>query len=308
MKKILILSSLISSSLILGYSHASAQTTLKFDVPADTAWSYVQKISTKTRPLEPIFTPEAGKKVPVKLVQGIKRGLGTSVSATRNVIAEKVTGIKDGNSNIAVSVTSTTTAVNAGQKANKQTSKWAFIRSIANDGMVSINNFKYDATGLKEPALTTLKMQSQNLQNAELARYQQLYGLPLTEAALVGSSIEYNRNVIFDAKQPALSVKVSATHTFKARGAKDEYIFKTNSSVAPYNYNKTVGKNNFTYNFDPAKTSSTETYLIDGRLQNSSATTTSTSTISYQTTFSGVKVTIKLGFSSVTETTTELQP
>jgi hypothetical protein len=286
---------------------ASAQTSLKFDVPVNTIWTYVQKISTKTTPIDPIFTPETGKKVPVKLEQGIKKGLGTSVSATRNVITEKVVGIKDGSSTVAVNVTSTTATVNNGQKPVKLTNKWSFNRIYSSDGKVSISEFKYNTTGLKESTLTALKNQTANAQSTELARFQQLYGLPLTEASLVGSSNEYNRNVIYDTSKPALNVKVSTARTYKGRGTKDQYIFKTNATVNGYSYSKTVRKSEFTYNFDPAKSSTEDTYLPDGRLQSSSGTTTSTSTISYLTTFTGVKVTVKLGFSSVTETTTELQ-
>ena len=307
MKKSLIIASLVSSSLALGLSQASAQTSLKFSVPVNTTWTYVQKISTKTVPLDPVFTPEAGKKVPAKLEQSIKKGLGTSVSATRNLITEKVVGIKDGSSTVSVNVTSTTATVNNGQKPVKQTSKWSFNRIYSSDGKVKISDFKYDTTGLKEPTLSALKNQTTNAQSTELARFQQLYGLPLTIAALVGSSAEYTRTVIYDAKKPALNVKVSTARTFKGRGTKDQYIFKTNATVNGYSYSKTVRKSDFTYNFDPAKSSSEDSYLPDGRLQSSSATTTSTSTISYLTTFAKVKVTVKLGFSSTTETTTELQ-
>jgi hypothetical protein len=304
MKKSLIL----TASFALGLSQAFAQTTLKFDVPANTTWTYVQKISTKTVPLEPVFVPEAGKKIPAKLEQSIKKGLGTSVSATRNVITEKVVGIKDGSSTVAVNVTSTTATVNSGQKPSKQTSKWSFNRVYQTDGKVSVSDFAYDTKGLNQEALNALKNQSTNAKNAEMSRFQQLYGLPLTEAALVGSSVDYNRSVNYDAKKPALSVNVNSSRTFKGRGDKEQYIFKTNSTINGYSYAKTVRKNNFTYNFDPAKSSSEDTYLPDGRLQRSSATTTSTSTISYLTTFTGVKVTVKLGFSSTTETVTELQP
>jgi hypothetical protein len=304
MKKSLIL----TASIALGLSQAFAQTTLKFDVPANTTWTYVQKISTKTSPLEPVLVAEAGKKVPAKLEQSLKRGLGTSVSATRNVIGEKVVGIKDGSSTVAVSVVSTTAAVNNGQKPSKQTSKWSFNRTYQTDGKVSVSDFAYDTKGLAQAALESLKNQSLNAKNAELARFQQLYGLPLTEAALVGSSSEYNRSVSYDAKRAALSVKVSASRTYKGRGDKDEYIFKTNATINGYSYAKTVRKSEFSYNFDPAKSSSEDSYLPDGRLQRSSGTTISTSTISYLTTYAGVKVTVKLGFSSTTETITELQP
>jgi hypothetical protein len=308
MKKSLILTSLVTASLALVLNHASAQTSLKFDVPANTTWTYSQKISTKTVPLEPVFTPETGKKVPVKLEQSIKKGLGTSVSATRNVITEKVVGIKDGSSTVAVGVTSTTASVNNGQKPTKQTANWSFNRIYQTDGKVNITDFKYDTKGITEPALSGLKTQIANAQNTELARFQRLYGLPLTEATLVGSSVEYNRNVNYDAKKPALSVKVSTNRTFKGRGSKDQYLFKTNATINGYSYTKAVRKSEFNYNFDPTKTSSEDSYLPDGRLERSSATTTSTSTISYLTTFAGVKVTVKLGFSSTTETTTELQP
>lgn len=258
--------------------------------------------------LEPVLTPETGKKVPAKLVQSIKKGLGTSVSATRNSISEKVVGIKDGSSTVTVNVTSTTATVNNGQKPSKKTTKWSFNRVYQMDGKVSISDFQYDTTGFTEAALSSLKTQTANAQSTELARFQQLYGLPLTEAALVGSSVEYNRNVNYDTKKPALTVKVSTNRTFKGRGAKDQYLFKTNATINGYSYAKTVRKSEFNYNFDPAKTSSEDSYLPDGRLERSSATTTSTSTISYLTTYAGIKVTVKLGFSSSTETTTELQP
>jgi hypothetical protein len=304
MKKFLI----ITASFAAFLSQAFAQTTLKFDVPANTTWNYVQKISTKTVPLEPVLVAENGKKVPTKLEQSLKRGLGTSVSATRNVITEKVVGIKDGSSTVAVSVTSTTATVNSGQKPSKQTSKWSFNRVYQTDGKVSVSDFTYDTKGLNADALNAIKNQSTNAKNAELARFQQLYGLPLTEAALVGSGSEYNRNISYDTKKPALNVKVNSSRTFTGRGTKEQYVFKTNATINGYSYAKTVRKNDFTYNFDPAKSSSEDTYLPDGRLEGSSATTTSTSTISYLTTFAGVKVTVKLGFSSTTETTTELQP
>ncbi len=304
MKKSLIL----TASVVFGLSQAFAQTTLKFDVPVNTTWTYVQKISTKTLPLEPVLVAEAGKKVPSKLEQSLKRGLGTSVSATRNVITEKVVGIKDGSSTVAVSIASTTATVNNGQKPSKQTSKWSFNRVYQSDGKVAVSDFAYDTKGLNQDALNALKNQSTNAKNAELARFQQLYGLPLTEAALVGSGSEYNRNVNYDAKKPALSVKVNSSRTFKGRGNKEQYVFKTNATINGYSYAKTVRKNDFTYNFDPAKSSSEDSYLPDGRLERSSGTTTSTSTISYLTTYAGVKVTVKLGFSSTTETITELQP
>ena len=303
MKKSLIL----TASVLLGFSQAFAQTSLKFDVPANTTWTYVQKISTKTVPLEPVLVAETGKKVPVKLEQSLKKGLGTSVSVTRNVMTEKVVGIKDGSSTVAVNVTSTTATVNSGQKPTKQNSKWSFNRTYQSGGLVSVSDFVYDIKGLTADALNALKNQSINAKNAELARFQQLYGLPLTEAALVGSS-SYDRNVSFDAKKPALSVKVNSSRTFKGRGAKEQYVFKTNATINGYSYAKTVRKNDFTYNFDPAKTSSEDSYLPDGRLERSSGTTSSTSTISYLTTFAGVKVTVKLGFTSTTETLTELQP
>jgi hypothetical protein len=311
MKKSLLILSLGSFCLSTAFGQTATpatQATLKFDVPANTSWSYVQKVTTKTEPLEPVFTPEAGKKIPAKLEQTIKNGLRSSVSATRNVITEKVVGVKDGSSTVAVSVTSTTAAVNIGQKPTKQISKWSFNRVYTLDGKVSIRDFKFDTTNVKEPALTAYKNQSQNTQNTELARYQQLYGLPLTEAALVGSNTEYSRNVFYDAKKPGLSVKVSSARTFKGRGGKNEYIFKTSATVGGYNYKKSVRKSEFNYVFDPAKSNSQDTYLPDGRLQSSSGTTTSASTISYLTTFTGVKVTVKLGFTSTTETTTELQP
>jgi hypothetical protein len=304
MKKSLI----IIASIALGLSQAFAQTSLKFDVPANTTWTYVQKISTKTVPLEPVLVAETGKKVPAKLEQSLKKGLGTSVSATRNVITEKAVGVKDGSSTVAVSVASTTATVNNGQKPSKQTSKWSFNRVYQSDGKVSVSDFAYDTKGLNQDALNALKNQSLNAKNAELARFQQLYGLPLTEAALVGSSSEYNRNVSYDAKKPALSVKVNSSRTFKGRGTKEQYNFTTNATINGYSYAKTVRKTDFNYNFDPAKTTSEDSYLPDGRLERSSGTTTSTSTISYLTTFAGVKVTVKLGFTSTTETTTELQP
>lgn len=303
MKKYLIL----TTSFALGLSQAFAQTTLKFDVPANTTWNYVQKISTKTVPLEPVLVAETGKKVPAKLEQSLKRGLGTSISATRNVITEKVIGVKDGSSTVAVSILSTTSTFNNGQKPSKQTSKWSFNRVYQTDGKVSVSDFAYDTKGLSQDTLNALKNQSTNAKNAELARFQQLYGLPLTEAALVGSS-SYDRNVSYDAKKPALSIKVNSSRTFKGRGDKNQYVFKTNATINGYSYAKTVRKTDFTYNFDPAKTSSEDSYLPDGRLQRSSGTTTSTSTISYLTTFAGVKVTVKLGFTSTTETITELQP
>jgi hypothetical protein len=308
MKKSYLLTSLVASSAVLGLSQAFAQTTLIFNVPVNTTWTYVQKISTKTVPLEPVLVAEAGKKMPAKLEQSLKRGLGTSVSATRNVMTEKVVGIKDGSSTVAVSIASTTATVNNGQKPSKQISKWSFNRVYQSDGKVSVSDFVYDTKGLTQDALNALKNQSSNAKNAELARFQQLYGLPLTEAALVGSGSEYNRNVSYDAKKPALSVKVNSSRTFKGRGNKEQYVFKTNATINGYSYAKTVRKNDFTYNFDPAKTSSEDSYLPDGRLDRSNGTTTSTSTISYLTTYAGVKVTVKLGFSSTTETITELQP
>jgi hypothetical protein len=286
MKKSYLLTSLIATSAVLSSSQAFAQTTLSFTVPVNTTWTYVQKISTKTVPLEPVLVAEAGKKVP----------------------AEKVVGIKDGSSTVAVSVASTTATVNNGQKPSKQISKWSFNRVYQSDGKVSVSDFVYDTKGLNQDALNALKNQSANAKNAELARFQQLYGLPLTEAALVGSGSEYNRNVNYDAKKPALSVKVNSSRTFKGRGDKEQYIFKTNATINGYSYAKTVRKNDFSYNFDPAKSSSEDNYLPDGRLERSSGTTTSTSTISYLTTYAGVKVTVKLGFSSTTETITELQP
>jgi hypothetical protein len=307
MKKFYLLASLVASGAVLSSSQAFAQTTLGFNVPANTTWSYTQKISTKTVPLEPVLVAETGKKVPTKLEQSLKRGLGTSVSATRNVITEKVVGIKDGSSTVAISVVSTTATINNGQKPSKQTSKWSFNRVYQTDGKVSVSDFAYDTKGLNQDALNALKNQSTNAKNAELARFQQLYGLPLTEAALVGSS-SYDRNISYDAKKPALSIKVNSSRTFKGRGAKEQFVFKTNATINGYSYAKTVRKNDFTYNFDPAKTSSEDSYLPDGRLERSSGTTTSTSTISYLTTYAGVKVTVKLGFSSTTETTTELQP
>ncbi len=303
MKKSLIL----TASFAVLMSQAFAQTTLTFNAPVNTTSTYVQKISTKTVPLEPVLVAQTGKKVPVKLEQSLKRGLGTSVSATRNVITEKVVGIKDASSTVAVNVTSTTTTVNNGQKPSKQTSKWSFNRTYQTGGKVSVSDFAYDTKGLTPDTLNAIKNQSTNAKNAELARFQQLYGLPLTEAALIGSS-SYDRNVSYDAKKPALSIKVNSSRTFKGRGDKEQYVFKTNATIGSYTYAKTVRKNDFTYNFDPAKTSSEDSYLPDGRLERSSGTTTSTSTISYLTTFAGVKVTVKLGFTSTTETITELQP
>lgn len=307
MKKSYLLTSLVASSAVLCSSQAFAQTTLSFNAPVNTTSTYVQKISTKTVPLEPVLVAETGKKVPAKLEQSLKKGLGTSVSATRNVITEKVVGIKDGSSTVAVSITSTTATVNSGQKPSKQTAKWSFNRVYQTGGKVSVSDFAYDTKGLNPDAINALKNQSTNAKNAELARFQQLYGLPLTEAALVGSS-SYDRNVSYDAKKPALSVKVNSSRTFKGRGGKEQYVFKTNATIDSYSYAKTLRKNDFTYNFDPAKTSSEDSYLPDGRLERSSGTTISTSTISYLTTFAGVKVTVKLGFSSTTETVTELQP
>jgi hypothetical protein len=308
MKKSYLRTSLVAISAALSSSQAFAQTTLSFNVPANTTWTYMQKISTKTAPLEPVLVAETGKKVPAKLEKSLKKGLGTSVSASRNVITEKVVGIKDASSTVAVNVTSTTATVNSGQKPTKQNSKWSFNRIYQSDGKVSVSDFVYDTKGLTQDALNALKNQSANAKNAELARFQQLYGLPLTEATLVGSSSEYTRNVSYDAKKPVLSVKVSSSKTFKGRGDKEQFIFKTNATVESYTYAKTVRKNDFTYRFDPTKSSSEETYLPDGRLERSSGTSTSTSTISYLTTFAGVKVTVKLGFTSTTETVTELQP
>ncbi len=308
MKKSYLIASFLATSAVLSSSQAFAQTTLGFNVPANTTSTYVQKISTKTVPLEPVLVAETGKKVPAKLEQSLKKGLGTSVSATRNVITEKVVGIKDGSSTVAVSIASTTATVNNGQKPSKQTSKWSFNRVYQSDGKVSVSDFTYDTKGLNPEALNALKNQSGNAKNSEMARFQQLYGLPLTEAALVGSSVDYTRNVNYDAKKPALSVKVNSSRTFKGRGDKEQYIFKTNATIGGYSYAKTVRKNDFAYNFDPAKSSSEDSYLPDGRLERSSGTTTSTSTISYLTTFAGVKVTVKLGFTSTTETITELQP
>jgi hypothetical protein len=294
----------ILTALFVLASTALAAETMRYTATAGTITKYSSITNTTTQALEPVTaTASDGSEAPKELLESFNQAFTKTEISSIGDVTETVLEVQaDGTRIVTNEATSTTKAASL---PNAPAIKFTIRIAYKPDGRVEIQDVKYNTDGLQKEIADALEKSAEGVKKAQQAASQGLYGVAFEPNAPVSRTVE-NAGLGALAGLGITGANINSTviTTLTGRGSNGQYQFKLETSTPAFDFKLAQPGVEIAYKVEASTASGTNSYLNDGRIENSSVSTKTKmiadiilpgqNNITY-------KINVKLGIDSSTE-------
>jgi hypothetical protein len=257
-------------------STALAAETMRYTATAGTITKYSTITTTTTQALEPITaTASDNSQAPKELLESFEKAFTKTEIASIGDITEKVLEVQaDGTRIVSSEATSTTKAASL---PNAPALKFTIRSAYKPDGSVEVQEVKYNTDGLETELADALEKSTDSVKQAQQAASQGLYGVPFEPNAPTSRTIE-NAGLGALAGLGITGANINSTiiTTLTGRGPNGQYQFKLETNTPEFDFKLTQPGVEIAYKVEASTATGTNSYLNDGRVENSSVKTKTT--------------------------------
>jgi hypothetical protein len=283
---------------------ALATETMRYTATAGTITKYSSVTNTITQALEPVTaTASDGSEPPKELLESFDKAfVKTEISSLGDITENVIEVQSDGTRIVSSAATSTTKAASI---PNAPAIKFTIRSAYKPDGSVEILDVKYDTDGLQKEVAEALEKTAGGVKQAQQAASQGLYGVAFEPNAPVSRTIQ-NAGLGALAGLGITGANINSTiiTTLTGRGPNGQYQFKLETSTPAFDFKLAQPGVEIAYKVEASTAKGTNSYLNDGRTENSSVSTKTT--MNAEIILPGqakvtYKLRVKLGIDSSTE-------
>ena len=294
----------ILTALFVLASTAFAAETMRYIATAGTITKYSTITNTITQALEPVTaTASDGSEPPKELIDSFNQAFAKTEISSVGDMAETVTEVRtDGTRIVTNEGTSTTKAASL---PNAPAIKFTTRIAYKPDGSVEVQDVKYNTDGLQKEVADALEKTADGVKKAQQAASQGLYGVMFETNTPISRTIE-NASLSILAGLGVTGANINSTivTTLTGRGPNGQYQFKLETSTPAFDFKLAQPGVEIAYSVEASTASGTNSYLNDGRIENSSVSTKTTMIADIELPGQNnvtYKLRVKLGIDSSTE-------
>ncbi len=294
----------ILTALFVLASTAIAAETMRYTATAGTITKYSSITNTITEALEPVTaTASDGSEPPKELLESFDKAFTKTAISSIGDMTETVLEVQSDGTRIVSSEASSKTK--AASLPNAPAIKFKIRSAYKPDGSVEIQDVKYNTDGLQKEIADALEKTTEGAKKSQQAAAQGLYGVAFEPNAPVSRTIE-NTGLGALAGLGITGANINSTiiTTLTGHGPNGQYQFKLETSTPAFDFKLAQPGVEIAYKVEASTASGTNSYLNDGRVENSSISTKTSmiadiilpgqNNVTY-------KINIKLGIDSSTE-------
>ena len=283
---------------------AFAAETMRYTAAAGTITNYSIITNTTTQALEPVTaTTSDGSKPPKELLESFDKAFTKTQISSVGDMTENVLEVQpDGTRIVSSEATSTTKAASM---PNAPAIKFTIRTAFKPDGSVEVQDVKYNTDGLQKEIAVALEKTAAGVKKAQQATSQGLYGVAFETNAPLSRTIE---NAGLDALAglgiTGANINSTVITTLTGRGPNGQYQFKLETSTPAFDFKLAQPGVEIAYNVEASTANGTNSYLNDGRVENSSVSSKMTMIADIELPGQNnvtYKLRVKLGIDSSTE-------
>jgi hypothetical protein len=252
---------------------AFAAETMRYSVAAGTITKYSTITNTITQSLEPVTaTASDGSEPPKELLESFDKAFAKTEISSVGDMTETVLEVQaDGTRIVTTEATSTTKAASL---PNAPAIKFTMRIAYKPDGSVEIQEVKYNTDGLQKEVADALEKTAEGVKKAQQASSQGLYGVAFEPNTPISRTIE-NAGLGALAGLGITGANINSTiiTTLTGRGPNGQYQFKLETSTPAFDFKLAQPGVEIAYQVEASTASGTNSYLNDGRVENSSVST-----------------------------------
>jgi hypothetical protein len=283
---------------------ALAAEVMRYTATAGTITKYSSITNTTTQALEPVTaTASDGSEPPKELLESFDKAFTKTEISSIGDMTETVLEVQSDGTRIVSSDASSTTK--AASLPNAPAIKFTIRSAYKPDGSVEIQDVKYNTDGLQKEIADALEKTADGVKKSQQAASQGLYGVAFETNAPISRTIEnVGLGALAGLGITGANINSTIITTLTGRGPNGQYQFKLQTSTPAFDFKLAQPGVEIAYKVEASTASGTNSYLNDGRVENSSVITKTSmiadiilpgqNNVTY-------KINVKLGIDSSTE-------
>jgi hypothetical protein len=257
---------IVLTTLIVLASTAFAAETMRYTAAAGTITKYSSSTNTTTQLLEPVTAIVSdGSEPSTELMDSFNQIFATTENSSVSDITETVLEVQADGTRIV-----TKEAIKAESSPSAPALKFTTRSAYKPNGTIEIQEVKYDTDSLQNELSDVLEETDDGVKKATQTALQGLYGVAFETNVPINRTVE-------DACLEALAglavgranVNCAVTTTMTGRGPNGQYQFRIETNTPEFDFKLAHPGVDITYKVEPSTASSTNSYLIDGRVETS---------------------------------------